>query len=105
VLTARKKEGIYIRCGLPGHSIPDYDYLPPKKLRLARGQAISPRSSVTRSSSSKKIRVSAAQVRTERIVQLRDELDDLEEQENTKQYSGTKYRKPDYKASERHPWD
>jgi hypothetical protein len=68
VLTARKEEGVCIHCGLPGHGIPDCDYLPPKELRLARGRAISPRSSVARSSSSKKIRVSAAQVRIERIV-------------------------------------
>jgi hypothetical protein len=60
VLTAYKEEGVCIRCGLPGYSIPDYDYLPPKELRLARGRAISPGSSVAGSSSSKKIRVSAA---------------------------------------------
>jgi hypothetical protein len=68
VLTAYKEEGVYIRCGLPGHSIPDYNYLPSKELRLARGRAISPGSFVARSSSSKKIRVSAAQVYIERIV-------------------------------------
>jgi hypothetical protein len=60
VLTARKKEGVYIYCGLPGHSIPNYNYLPLKELCLVRGRAISPRLSITRSSSSKKIRVSAA---------------------------------------------
>jgi hypothetical protein len=59
VLTARKEEGVYIRCGLPGHSILDCDYLPLKELRLARGRAISPGSSVAGSSSSKKIRISA----------------------------------------------
>ena len=59
-VTIRKKEGVYIRYSLPGYSIPDYDYLSLKELRLARGRVISLRSSVIRSSSSKKIRVSAA---------------------------------------------
>ena len=60
VLTAYKKEGVYIYCSLPSYSIPDCDYLPLKELYLARGRAISPKSSIARSSSSKKIRVSAA---------------------------------------------
>jgi hypothetical protein len=62
VLTTHKEEGVYIYCGLPGYGIPDCNYLPLKELRLARGRAISPGpgSSITRSSSSKKIRVSTA---------------------------------------------
>ena len=60
VLTTYKKEGVYICYSLPGHSIPDCDYLPLKELCLARGRAISPRLSIIKSSSSKKIRVSTA---------------------------------------------
>jgi hypothetical protein len=68
VLTTYKEEGVYIRCSLPGHNIPDCDYLPLKELCLARGRAISPRSSIIRSSSNKEIKVNTAQVHTERIV-------------------------------------
>lgn len=34
-IQARKKQGLCIRCGLPGHRIPDCEYLPPKELRVA----------------------------------------------------------------------
>jgi len=70
VLTTHKEEGVCIYCSLLGYGIPDYNYLPLKELCLARGRAISPspRSFITRSSSSKKIRVSTAQVYIECIV-------------------------------------
>jgi len=60
VFTIRKKERVYIYYSLFNYNIPDYNYLFLKELCLVKGQAINFRSSIIKSSSNKKIRVSAA---------------------------------------------
>jgi hypothetical protein len=101
VLAVYREQGLCVYCGLPSHSLPSCNYLPPpKELRLSITGQNSP-ISIARSTTSKKL--SIAQVRIERIRQLNDELNKLEEEEDAERYRKSSYRKLDYRAGQRHP--